>query len=734
MDTKIGKVVDKRYRFIKLINSTILGETYLAEDTHRPGSPQCLVKEIKLGSFNQENREVILLLFQEKVEKIDTLSKHEGLPNLLAYFEENDNIYLVEDYIVGNSLAEDLGKDEPFLEGEVINILREALEVLAWIHGQGEVHGKIKPGNLVRRILDGKLCLINFGLEREIQKTLELNKEPSILEKRSQNNSDSSIYVPLNENEQIVEQKNDIYALGIIAIQALTGLLPKDLLKQRQTKDTSGIEIPWQNLQACSLALSDIIDKIVNGQGKESYESATEVLADLSKISVSATSELPPKPETKKLNFLSPLFQFVKQNKVILTASLTLLTIAGGAIAYFGKYQFIVKAQALYNEGQELAKQQKQLAAIASYTEALKLNPRNALILYQRGNSYYIEKDYEKAIEDYIAAIEIKSNYNHAYYQLALAYYEQKNNEKAITNLTQALRTNPNYTKAYDQRGKIYYEIGDYKNAIQDYSQLIGFDPEDSNSYINRGIARAKIGDQSGAVSDYTQAINLNANKIQAYHNRGNSYFEIGNYQNALADYNQVLKLKPDDSDAYASRCSVYLNLVNYQAAITECNRAIEIDPQNDLAYNHRCIAYFKLREYQRAIEDCSIAIDINNKNAKAYVNRGLVQFANGYLDEAIADFTQAIKINPEDSLAYNHRGILFSKIGNYNQAIEDFSQVIKLNPDNTKAYDNREVIRYKKQGRSLAIGELPKNTNLSLEPNKIKDYQNSLKIVEKLH
>ncbi|MGD1713089.1 tetratricopeptide repeat protein [Dapis sp. BLCC M172] len=733
----IGQIVDKRYRFIQPISSTILGQTYLATDTHRPGSPQCVVREIQLGNFNSENREVILSLFEEKIEKIYSLSQHEGLPNLLAYFEENNNIYLVEDYIVGLSIREELAQNKPLLEAEVINILKEVLEVLVLIHSQGETHGKIKPGNLIRRILDGKLFLINFGLEREIQRILELNQEPLISENYNQNNSDSLLYIPLDKNQQELDKKSDIYALGIIAIQALTGLSPQDLLKQKQANNTPGIEIPWQNLQVCSLALSDIIDKMVNSQSKQNYESATEVLTELSKISVSVDNQILSKPETittkpeaREIQSTPPQPKPNKKN--ILIVGSTFITIVGVAIALW-QYQFIVKAETLYKQGQELAKQGKQPAAIANYTEALKLNPKNASVYYQRGNSYYSQRAYEKAIKDYTTAIKIKGNYNDAYYQRALVYYELDNNEKAITDLTQTLRINPNYTKAYNKRGQIYYEIGDYKNAIQDYSQSMRLNPKDSNTYINRGTARGTIGDRVGAISDYTQAIKFNPNDVQAYHHRGNSHLEMAKYQDAIADYARVLELKPDDSDAYTNKCSAYLNLANHQAAISNCNQAIKINPENDLAYNHRCIAYFNLGEYQRATEDCSIAIGIDNKNAKAYINRGLAQSANGYFQAAIEDFTTAIKINPQDVLAYNHRGILFSEIGNYNQAIQDFSQIIKLNPSNAKAYYNRGIILYELQELPAAVADFRESANLSLEQGKIKDYQNSLNMIEKL-
>ncbi|MCL2933025.1 MAG: tetratricopeptide repeat protein [Trichodesmium sp. MAG_R03] len=739
MDTKIGKIVDQRYYLIKPISSTLLGQTYLAADTHRPGSPQCVIREIQLSNFNSKNQEIILSFFQERIDKIFTLSQHDGLPDLLAHFQENNNIYLVEDYIVGPFLSEELAEGKSLGELEVIKILKEILEILVFIHSQEETHGKIKPGNLVRRILDGKLFLINFGLEREIKRILELNEEPLISENDDKNDYYSSLYILSTENQEEVDKKSDIYALGMVAIQALTGLSPQDLLQQKQINNTPRIETPWQDLQVCSLELSDIIDKIINSQDEEDDELATKILAELSQISISTETKMISETETlmtipgqRKIPSPSSLPKDKKKNILITSLAFITITIAGVAIACLWQYQLMI-AQVLYKDGQELAKQGRQQAAIANYTEALKLNPQNPSIYYQRGNSYYSKKAYEKAIRDYTAGIKIKGNYKDAYYQRALIYYELDNNEKAITDLTKTLRINPNYTKAYNQRGLIYYEIGDYKNAIQDYSQSIRLNPKDSTNYINRGIARGATGDQAGAISDYTQAIELSPNNVQAYHYRGHSRFKIADYQGAIADYSQILEIKPDDVDAYRNRCKAYLHKGNYTSAIANCQQAIEINPQDFPAYHNLCITYFNLGEYQRATENCSIAISIDNKNAKAYTNRGLAQLNRGYLEGAIEDFTIAIKINPQDDLAYSHRGMIFSEIGKYNQAIKDFSQAIILNSNNAKAYYNRGVIRYELQDLTAAIADFSKSANLFLKQGKIKDYQNSLNMIKQL-
>lgn len=769
----IGQIVDKRYCIIKPISSNILGQIYLAGDTRRPGSPQCVVREIRLNNFNPEHRQIILSLFQKKVEKIDSLSLHDQLPNLLAYFQEENNIYLIEDYIVGSSISEELAIGKPLLETEVINILAEILEILVFIHSQGEIHGQITPKNLIRRASDGKLVLIGFGLEREIKTILELENQPSILNDGDTNNSDSSLYISLEQNQGNIHPNIDIYALGIIAIRALTGLSTQDLLQQKRTNNSSDLETTWHNLLDCSPMLANIINKMIGSQTKQRYQSATEVLAELSNLEMFTPNEISTKPETiipevQEIELLPPKSkpkkkkigqvaddgdrkknrdrekdgeenkqpqnkQQQKKLKFALLGLLATVVIAALVTIYLWQSQFPSRAKALYNQAQELATKGDLERAIALYTEALELNPQNAKIYYKRGNSYYEQRAYEKAIEDYTTAIKIESNYNDAYYNRALSYYELGNNIKAITDLTQTLRLNPNDAEAYYKRGLIYYKIGDYKNSIQDYSQSIRLNPKDTDAYINRGIGRGATGDQPGAISDYTQALKVNPKNPQAYYSRGRARFYLADYQGAMEDYTQAIELKANYPDAYTNRCSAYLNLENHQAAIEDCTQAIELNPKDAAAYNNRCVGYLNLGEYQRAAEDCSIAIGMNPQNAKAYSNRGLARSASGNKQGAIEDYTTAIQINPKDSVAYTNRAMIYSEMGNYNNAIEDFAQAIRLNPTNATAYYNRGVVLTKLQDIAAAVKDFRKSANLFLEQGRAKDYQNAQNMIETL-
>jgi serine/threonine-protein kinase len=132
------------------------GQTYIAQDTRRPGNPICVVKHLKPGTdprvFDTAKR-----LFNSEAETLEKLGNHDQIPRLLAYFDENQEFYLVQEYIEGHTLAEELIPGKRWSESQVIQLLQEVLEILEFVHRQGVIHRDIKPDNIIRRASDNKL-------------------------------------------------------------------------------------------------------------------------------------------------------------------------------------------------------------------------------------------------------------------------------------------------------------------------------------------------------------------------------------------------------------------------------------------------------------------------------------------------------------------------------------------------------------------------------------------------
>ena len=272
----ISQLLDGRYQILKVIESTDLGKTYLAKDTRRPGESLCFVKHLHLVAEDPEFVNIARRRFQQEAQTLEKLSQHDRIPQLLAYFEESKEFYLVESYVSGQSLAHEILPGHPLPEDSVIRILIEVLEILLFVHGHGVIHRDIKPTNLIRRDSDEKIILIDFGAVKEIN--INQNHNPPTAR------IGTIEYMPVEQFDGNPHFNSDIYALGMIGIQALTGIPIFELRKLRENNPSNHNELAWRHLAIVSPELGDILEKMVRYDYHKRYQSAGETLAALRRL------------------------------------------------------------------------------------------------------------------------------------------------------------------------------------------------------------------------------------------------------------------------------------------------------------------------------------------------------------------------------------------------------------------------------------------------------------------
>ncbi len=295
----LGKILGGRYSIASHLGGGGFGTTFVAEDRHLPGTPRCVVKQLKQATAgNPLLWETARRLFNREAEVLYKLGNHEQIPRLFAHFEEEQEFYLVQEFIQGHELRRELRAGEKLSEAQVIGILQEILEILAFVHLQNVIHRDIKPSNILRRWRDNKLVLIDFGAVKQIS-TQALNSS-------GQTSLSIAIgspgYMP---NEQLAGKprfSSDIFAVGIIAIQALTGINPKELPEDPRT-----CEIVWRDLVQVSSDFADVLDKMVRYDFRQRYQSAVEVLQALNSvlsIPFTPSTAIPVTPENPNLGSL----------------------------------------------------------------------------------------------------------------------------------------------------------------------------------------------------------------------------------------------------------------------------------------------------------------------------------------------------------------------------------------------------------------------------------------------
>jgi formylglycine-generating enzyme required for sulfatase activity/tRNA A-37 threonylcarbamoyl transferase component Bud32 len=253
------------------------GKTYLAEDIDRLNT-KCVIKQFAPQIQGTGALEKATELFQQEAKQLEQLGTHPQIPGLWAYFEEHSRLYLVQEFIEGENLLAELEKQGTFEEEKIRGLLLDLLPILEVVHQAQVIHRDIKPENIMRRGSDGKLFLIDFGASKQLQGTVRLGTQIGTFG-----------YASLEQmQDRQVYPATDLYSVGATCFHLLTGIHPWDLY----------IEVAYiwveqwrQHLkQSISPQLEAIVDKLLQKEYQQRYQSAGEVLQALVAV--------PPQPVT----------------------------------------------------------------------------------------------------------------------------------------------------------------------------------------------------------------------------------------------------------------------------------------------------------------------------------------------------------------------------------------------------------------------------------------------------
>ncbi len=266
----LGTVLQNRYRLIKILGQGGFGRTYLAEDLGRFNEP-CALKELipaGMGYALEKSKE----LFQREAAILYQI-QHPQVPQFRATFEQDQRLFLVQDYVEGKTyrtlLDERRTSNQTFSEAEVLQLLRQLLPVLAHLHIRGIIHRDISPENIILRQSDAKSVLIDFGVVKELATRLQ---SPNI--KPGATTVGKLGYAP---SEQIQTGRaypsSDLYALAVTCVVLLTGREPQELFDDTQVKWN------WQRWVKVSPGLAMVLNRMLSYKPSDRYQS----VADLAK-------------------------------------------------------------------------------------------------------------------------------------------------------------------------------------------------------------------------------------------------------------------------------------------------------------------------------------------------------------------------------------------------------------------------------------------------------------------
>ncbi len=300
----LGEFINGRYKIVQVLNVGAFEQTYIAEDTMPIGvsdsnseaSPKhllcrndvcqyVLIKHLKLEGNPRRRLQICQHRFEREAKILIKLGNHNQIPQLLNYFKDNQGFYLVQELIVGEPLIAKLPISQHggkrWSENQCVKLLNEVLGILEFVHHHGVIHGDLRPNNLIRRTCDGKLVLIDFSGAYQVHPTQVNSGVIPINASLAPLAIPPLGYIPAEQLSGQLCPNSDIYALGMIAIQALTGVNPSNLHADPNTN-----EVSWQQHVSVSEAIACVLNQMVRYDFKERYQSATDVREALKSVAI----------------------------------------------------------------------------------------------------------------------------------------------------------------------------------------------------------------------------------------------------------------------------------------------------------------------------------------------------------------------------------------------------------------------------------------------------------------
>lgn len=737
-----------RYKLKNKIGSGGMGCVFLADDTRM--KCRVVVKEMFNMSVDPEENAYMEKRFQEEARTLFKL-KHPYLPKVTDFFTENNNMYMIMEYVEGENFETviEKRKDKQISLEEFNAWMAESIDILSYLHNLEPpvIHRDIKPANLMLTRKE-KVFLVDFGVARSIGEGTKTHTRVGTFGFASPEHYSGRFTLA-----------SDIYSLGATFHYLLSGDDPQD----RDPFDYPPLsrfrsDVP-SNLQK-------IIDKMLARNKNDRYENLEEVKKDFqeylsaemkteSKKTGDMSAETGEMKHAKKTGeikdeidistlpveeVISPeIIQKVEEGKKVRATQMVpssavkqpekaretkkpankpankpytpmvLIVILMLLIAGFFGLKGLFKGS---SDPKNIAVETQTPDAEPSITTSVKpvTSPgfdkplivpspvrteaeSNAASSVEEGDRQLHSGNYDQAIKLYNAALKLDNRLIPAYLGKARALAKKKEFELSYEEITKAIDISPDNHDIYITRGDISDEKGNIGIALDDYDKAVSAAPDNAEAYIKRGKANVKMTFRDKALEDFNMALGLAPENGMAYVARGHYYKSGKEYDEAIKDYENALRFDDSKPAAITGIGDVHLEKGEYDKAFEYFNKALEVDPNFAEAINNRGICYYHREDYKQAITEFNRAIKLDGNVADYYYNRARTYQEIGENQKAVTDFDNAISLSPDEAEAYAYRGQSYYEMGKSDKAISDFEESMKLNPDLPEAHNNMGVI-----------------------------------------
>ncbi|MDJ0675358.1 MAG: tetratricopeptide repeat protein [Calothrix sp. MO_167.B42] len=662
-------LIYERYRIIEELSRGGFGITYLAADKLLDNL-LCVVKKLEPQKADVETAKK---LFQREATILAYLKQNQQIPKYLNYFEDDTNYYLVEEYIQGKTLDKLAGRS--WTEQETINFLQEILAVLQYLHEKNIIHRDIKPANLIKRELDNRFVLIDFGAVKKIDVQYLISE---------QNPIQTIIYTQGYGSPEQMEGKprlnSDIYSLGMTAIQLLTGIAPRELIRNGRDEVI---------LDGVSQPLAEILIRMVYRDCTIRYQSAEEVIADLEEIS----TDIPITRVSSKSrnNIYSPGSE--SQYQLLLSSNNKYRFIFLGSISFIILFIGIelvnpwIRPWYYLYQGNRLLDEDKLTPAFQAFADLKNLKPNSAQASKGQGDVRFKQGRYIQSLAYYERAIYLEPNYIKALINQGRLLYLMGRYDESLDAYTKVLKLEPDNPNALSGQGIAYMGKRQFEKASESFRQVRIIQPEDPRIWRDIGFTVENLqGRQAAkeyfqaALKSYDEFLDKNPNKPIYWTDRGSVLLKLNSPEKALKSFNKALKINKKLYEALMGKANAQNQLQQYQNALSTFNQAAEIRPEDYLVwYNRGEILLHMIKDYQSALESFEKSTRLRNTFHPAWVGKGITLLELERYEDALNAFERAKKIAPKDPFIWANRGYALRKLNRIEESQASYQEAVKL-------------------------------------------------------
>lgn len=626
-----------KYKTLNLIGKGGMSKVYLAESTSL--GTKWAIKAVD----KKKHTEYDLLAEPNILKKLN----HPSLPRIIDIEEDENNLYIIEDYIDGTSLDRQLKEKKNFDENIVINWAKQLCDVLIYLHNQKPnpiIYRDMKPANIIVD-KDNKVKLIDFGIAREFK--IDNDSDTTYMGTRG-------YAAPEQYGTSQSDKRTDIYSLGVTMYHLLTGISPLEppyeLRKLRliDSNFSEGIEY--------------IVNKCIQNDPINRYQSVEELLYDLNNIHTFNSYYIKQKKIEKTKNIIKAIMLVTSISSILLGTKVM---------------------------GDEKNEKYENLIS----------NGHNSLNLYNfnEADKYFEEAKnvYKNRADSYLGQAKILLNKNE--YEKCMIYLDE------IYNNVKDMSKNAQY---FYLKGSAHYDNDEYENAALNFEKAVELDATNVDYARDLAVSKVKLGEIEYGKNIIETVMNRKNCEDSVYYINGEIALKQGNLYEAIQSFENIIDITKDNvikkkayialSDIYKENRDIIDGAISNQIQILK-NAMMDLNNPNDIFMIEALAeAYYANKNNSNSAEQFNRLLELGYERSYIYRNLAIIYQENGNLSDAENILLRMKEKYPDDYTAYlqlawvylEKEGKKYEFSRNYDKVLEYHNLAIKFAPQGESSAD----------------------------------------------